>query len=657
MLIELHMACYAMRDRFQAEWMTNHLSKPYNKDFGASERLPAWRRSDFLIVAIAILLCFIVFANTIAGDFVYDDRSQIVDNRFIQQDVHIVRALSSPVWAFANQDIKGNYWRPTFTAWLILNFRLFGFHPAGWHLTNILLHALTAFLLYGLLRRLQLERALAAAVTFIFAVHPVQVESVAWISGSPNMLFAAPLLGSLWLVIDAVERSSMARWAISLGLYVIALLAKEPAVIFPVLVYGAVLWFCGGSLLQKVKHGKAVLAALPFALLAGVFLIVRMQLLGHFQLNWNIGPLVLLATLPSLLFFYLRQVFLPFWFIPVYSVRPVELINLEDFAIPLAVLIVAGILLFYLAIKSPQGKLGGLFFAAFLIPALNISGFHEEHLVHDRYLYLPLTGLLLVVIPGLSAILRNRLPVNASYNRRIFLPLAMLICAGLSAETIRYNRAWLSELALWDWEVQSNPTSAFSLMRHALALQEAGRKVEAQEALNKALVIRPTVEGYYLRAVFARQDGRFADTEKVLLSAAAEWGDSPLTYTLLADLYYEQKRIDDGIAILKQGREKVPKRYCDFTGKMATLMVMADRRDEARKELETVRDLVPEEINDQSRMVLYILGNLYRDSGEIGPALAAYQDFVDLCADCTDEDVVAQRRQALKILNSGMPLR
>ena len=198
----------------------------------------SWR-SDVIILLVAVMLVAAVFANSVSGEFVYDDTKQIVANPLIRESGSFWKALTSDVWAFKGERAAAwsNYWRPTFMLWLMGNYRLFGLEdPRGWHLANIALHALVTLLGYGLLRALHASRLLAAPIVWLFAVHPVHVESVSWISGSPDLLLAAPLLGALWCVILNLRRPRPWRWALALALYTIALGAKEVSILYPGLV-------------------------------------------------------------------------------------------------------------------------------------------------------------------------------------------------------------------------------------------------------------------------------------------------------------------------------------------------------------------------------------------------------------------------------------
>src|SRR5262245_37593278 len=102
------------------------------------------RRADLIAVLVLAAAAFLVFANSLHGDFIYDDTKQITGNDLIQDNRHFVRALTSDVWAFKGQRAEAwsSYWRPAFILWLIVNHRMFGLESTvGWHAMSLLLHA------------------------------------------------------------------------------------------------------------------------------------------------------------------------------------------------------------------------------------------------------------------------------------------------------------------------------------------------------------------------------------------------------------------------------------------------------------------------------------------------------------------------------------
>ena len=134
-------------------------------------------RAEWRWTVPLLLACALVFANSLGGEFVYDDTRQVVQNTLIQDNGLIWKALTSDVWAFKGDGsvVTSNYWRPTFTAWQIINFRLFGLNPLGWHVLNLILHCGVCLLAFASLRRWEYSAPIAFVIALILAVHPVQV--------------------------------------------------------------------------------------------------------------------------------------------------------------------------------------------------------------------------------------------------------------------------------------------------------------------------------------------------------------------------------------------------------------------------------------------------------------------------------------------------
>ena len=172
-----------------------------DKNISAMNDLLSDSRALFLIIASTVL----VYANSLSGAFVFDDTKQIAGNPALRSWSNIARAFTSDVWAFQRgtltKDIPPPYYRPLFTAYLTINYHLFGLWEPGWHLMNLLVHTGATVAIYFLLKRLSGDRVIAPIAALIFGLHPAHVESVSWISGIPDplaALFYAPSL--IWYV-------------------------------------------------------------------------------------------------------------------------------------------------------------------------------------------------------------------------------------------------------------------------------------------------------------------------------------------------------------------------------------------------------------------------------------------------------------------------
>ena len=368
--------------------------------------------SDLKWAFLIVVVCVLVFANSLGGEFVYDDTRQVVQNTLIQDNGLIWKALTSDVWAFKGDGtvVTSNYWRPTFTAWQIVNFRLFGLNPFGWHVMNLILHCGVCVLVFASLRRWGHSALIAGAITLLFAVHPVHVETVAWISGAPNLLFALAFLGSLWFARSFAETKKSRYLVFCVLLYAMALGAKEIGIVCLPIYY-----FVFASVAKKNKKEKksqpgTQMPLLTLASVAAIYFVLRWVVLAGFSQppEGAVGLREAILSMPSMFAFYLRQALFPLWMACNYPLEPVSQIGIANFVIPLIVSLVALAALSYRVKDNRETRLAAALFLLPLIPAMNAAVFNPEQLVHDRYLHLPLLGILMLIVPLAARFISER---------------------------------------------------------------------------------------------------------------------------------------------------------------------------------------------------------------------------------------------------------
>lgn len=373
---------------------------PKTKNFPAN---PFPRR---LILSIVLLLTFVAFAPTLRYLFVYDDVGQIVQNPAVQSWQHLPQYFTRQVWAGPQPGVSGNYYRPVFLIWLRLNDMVFGLHPWGWHLTTVLMHLLATLLVFFLARRLIHDEFTAAAAAFLFGMHPVHIEAVAWISGVTEPLLAIFFILAFLCYLRAREsKEHPGRWrALALLMFALAILEKETAAVFPLVII-AYNWFYdakdrgtpGGR--QWVRRAvEAAKPALPYFALIVPYLAARIHALNGFSHTVTPLPLsTVLLTLPSLLVFWARHFAWPAGLSTFYDLRLVSHPTMVHFVLPaLAVFLMAG-----LAVAAARGSRQVSFTLAWvvlpLLPLLDIRVFGRYDFAHDRYLYLPSIGLAILL--------------------------------------------------------------------------------------------------------------------------------------------------------------------------------------------------------------------------------------------------------------------
>lgn len=658
-----------------------------------------------------------VFANTLRGEFVYDDKRQIVRNLLIQDLGNFWTALKSDVWAFkaeAGAGAVSNYWRPSFVFWMIANFQLFGLSATGWHIVNVLMHAGVSVLIYFLLRRLDLSALAAGATALLFAVHPAHTESVAWISGAPDLLMALGVLGSLWFVgaiagsrqqaagsrqiagsrqqaagsiasskqqtVVSGQKSvasgqwaansksvlsgrTIRAWAFALLLCALALGAKEAAILYPLVVF-AWLWQPPDTSATETNAANntkskswdwktAARWAAPFAVLSVVYFFIRLAVIGQLTQEQPDAPsfVEMVLSWPQIFCFYLRQSLFPVIIGPAYPLRPVTVgtLGVGNFFAPLLISVVALAGLLWLAKRNALSRLGLAIFLFFLAPAFNIAAFPREQAVHDRYLYLPLLGLLILLVPPAVEWLQSRAQMAAYV-------LLGATCLLLGVQTVRYNRAWLSGTALFERAVQADPTSALNYDSLAAVYTDAKRWDDALNAYNQALALKRLPTSLIGRAQtlteLQRYDEAERDLQEVIQGRAGSVGAYTLyqTYERLAICYERQNKLEAGVKALEEARKRLPPYAAALSEKMAVLLYRAGNKAGALAQLEAARPYARRELLPESRTVFFRLGSLYAEANKPAEARAALQEYLALTNNMTDGVTLQQRQQAAALL-------
>lgn len=590
-------------------------------------------------------VCFVVFANSLFGDFVYDDFRQIVRNPLIQDNSLFWKALTSDVWAFKGDgtQVASNYWRPTFTLWHIINYRLFGLEPFGWHITNVLLHAGVSVLIFGLLRRWAFAATAAFSVALIFAVHPVHVESIAWISGSPDLLFSLAFLGSLWFAGTYSETRSGKHLAISLVLYAIALGAKEIG-IFCLPIYYFVLV---GDQENKPGRKRFQIPLLMFGSVAAAYFLIRFAVLGAVSHPPEdaLGLTEAIFSVPAMFAFYLRQIFFPYWLGANYPLESVSQIGAVNFLVPLAISLAALGAMLYFARIQPRARLAVAIFLLPLLPAMNGTAFIPEQLVHDRYLYLPLLGVLILLVILAEKYLKER---NLLF-------MAAAIGLVLSLQTFLYNRAWKSDFSLWE-HTAAIDESSFTQMQYGNELLQVRRYDEAIRALTASIEKRPTARAYLVRGRAYLLQQRYADAEADLATIMAYPLERIEAYALyqayetLGVTYSEQRKLENAAVMFREARKKLPIYSASLTANLAVVLYQSGRKSEALKELESVRQQARREMLPASKQVFLRLGMLYAEMGRKEEARRDLQEFLQLTSAMAGDPTANDRKQAASLL-------
>ncbi len=430
-------------------------------------------------LCLLTLLVAVVHGPSVRYDFVnWDDPWYVTDNPLIKswslENLH----------GIATQPVARNF-APLTVFTLLVDHTFWGLNPAGYHLTNVLLHGLNTILVWWLVRRLVNDDGIALLTAVLFAVHPVQVESVAWISSRKTLLSTTCMLASglCWLRGDRAVKGEMCGtlWLL------LGLLSKASAVVVPpiVLLYDV--------LIRRQRPADAI----PRQLMPGFLCLVcinmtmgaQVTIVGGIRDHIGLGKLHIIGIDSLLLFRYLRMLFCPSDLAILYDV-PIEGIFWPVLAAAVFWLGVAAVLWRFRE-RCPWFTWLAACWILLLFPMLNF--FPLTTLINDRYLYLPCVPIFVIAACGLKSCVNRCL--RAGVRLRSAKPLAtsvgvLAIVAAIvtsSLASAAQSQIWRKPATLWSNTMQHVPQLAVVRIQWALTLHDAGRASEAQVVLQSAL--------------------------------------------------------------------------------------------------------------------------------------------------------------------------
>jgi len=470
-----------------------------------------------LLVAVVALLAFL---GTAGFAFVYDDRAQVLNNPEITTWHRVFSYFGGDVWSTYDPTHVQNYYRPLFFVWFRINYLLFHLNPMGWHLAAVALHVVVSVLAFRLCLSLTSDRTLALMAALLFAAHPIHIESVAWISGTTDPLMCVFLLGAALCFLRWLRAGGLGSLLATAALFAAALLVKEPAImLLPLLALLAVLYApgadgaanaSGDAATSGLTRTSALLrGVLPLAALAVAYLALRAHLLGSTAHAVNqLTAFQILLTLPGIAFFYMRQALVPVGLSLLYDLPAQSQPTWNGFWMPLLVVAAFGFLLAWWCARPnrlrPALVAASGIWLCWLLPEFNLQWMPIGELAHDRYLYLPVLGLCLLVAiavrqwnDGDASTVRDaaRGAVRDAEPRLALGPQQSItfVCllAFLLAGTVMQESFCASDLLIWSRAARTAPHSAIAFSNLGTVLLERGDSARGLAALGRALELDP----------------------------------------------------------------------------------------------------------------------------------------------------------------------
>ena len=578
---------------------------------------PCNKSAIWMMLAL-VLLVFALFAPAVRYDFIeWDDPEYVYRNPMVMSGL----TVDSITWAFTRPH-EGS-WLPLVWISYMADISLLGPGPAGHHLTNILLHAATVLLLFWVLYRITGARGRSALVAALFAIHPLRVESVAWITERKDVLSGLFwMLGLLAHVRYAEKPSSGRYWQVFLCMF-LGMMSKYGVVTFPLSLLVLDFWPLGrfrapGSW-RRLLAEKLPLFALS-AVISTMILVVHKAARGaYLDITW-LGRLNLI---PRNCVAYLAKLCWPGQLAIIYPES--DLPRWGAFAG--AMLLLAGITWFCIrqARARPFLLAGWLWFLATLFPMLR--GIHLGLVVMaDRYTYIPSIGVFILLIWGgadwMAARPCRRLPAIAG---------ALLLLTAAFATSAWNLRFWRNSETLFTRTLavtQRNYLAAFNLANHYLF---SGQQTQAMAYYEKTIELgRDNPQADHLVAVSLWRLGRL-DEAAALFEQGLRRSDKPgEIHSNLGLIAFQRGRVEESLAHFKEAIRLDP-RLADAYFNLGLALMKLERPAEAVASLLRATDL-----NPRDDAAHFLAAQLLEKQGRGAEALRHYQAALQLQPDRED---------------------
>jgi tetratricopeptide (TPR) repeat protein len=439
----------------------------------------------FAICALLVVTTVVVFAPVAHHDFVnYDDPTYVTSNPHVRSGL----SWENGAWAFTSR--YGNNWHPL--TWLshMLDCELFGLNPGAHHLMNLAIHALNVVLLFLLLHRITFALWPSVFVAALFALHPLHVESVAWIAERKDVLSTLFGLLTMWTYARHVENRSWWQYAIALLLFALGLMSKPMLVTLPCVLLLLDYWPLGRIKLDGVgvlrQFARLGLEKIPFFILSAVSCSVTIwaQNVGGTVISTEGLPVSYRLT--NALVSYARYLSKTFWpkNMAVFYPHPGEW-GVWTISAASGLVVVMSLLALRYARHMPYLIVGWLWFLGTLVPVIGLVQVGGQSLA-DRYTYIPLIGIFLCVAWACRDLIENRPGA-----RKAVIAVGVIVICGCAFLASTQLRHWRNSFTLFEHALRVTRDNHVAHNNLGIALAEKGRVDEAIVHFQEQVRLRP----------------------------------------------------------------------------------------------------------------------------------------------------------------------
>lgn len=589
-------------------------------------------RTNVIWIALGLfLMTAIVYLPSARFDFVdFDDPHYVTGNEFVNTGLrweNVVRAFSGA---------HSSNWHPVTWISHMLDCEWFGLKPGAHHVVNFLLHGGNAAVLFLLLHLMTGAMWRSAFVAALFALHPLHVESVAWISERKDVLSTFFGLISAWFYVRYVVRKAHGAkagipYVLSLLLFALGLMSKPMLVTLPFVFLLLDFWPLGRETRSALKKETAARAGfpilalmiekIPFFILSLISCVITFVAQREEGAVRSLGEYALSFRLTNVVVSYARYLGKTVWPTDLAVFYPMPE-AWSAWQVGGALLVVVGgcIAAVRLAKTRPYLFTGWFWFLGTLVPVIGLVQVSEQSLA-DRYSYIPLIGIFAASTWLVCEVFQKRLRIGLS----VFGCLLIVACALLTSEQLPH---WRNTETLFSHAIAVTDKNYLALNHLSTDLMRQGRMDEARSNLMKAVQIRPQFYQAQLNLghILATQ-GQLTEAETHFREAARLAPDSADARYNLGNVLRAQGKVDEAIIALGAALQLEPHRN-DARSGLALLLAGQGKMEEATRHYEEVARLHPEDPNAQ-----YNLATAHASLGNNDQARQFYEAALQLRPD------------------------
>ncbi len=474
---------------------TSHQSSMKIKQKGIN----SWLDMNIVLPALLIaVLTFIAYLSALGNGFTnWDDQVYVYQNPLLKDlSLQGLKALMA-------MNLGGNH-HPLTMLSLALNYSISGLAPYSYHLFNVILHVVNSLLVFYFIYILTgLKMEVAFVCGLLFGIHPMHVESVAWVSARKDVLYTMFFVGGLITYIFYIKSMKM-KWLLITGLlFILSLLSKPAAIIFPL-----VLLLVDYFLERKIK-ARAILEKIPFLIFSvffGILTLVTQFSVGAISDKpvFTVFQKMLFGSYSTLM--YLIEAVVPYKLSAYHPYPYLNEMPVIFYMAPLIILaIIAMVVIFFR--RNRMIVFGLLFFVVNLLLILQFVSVGNA-IMADRYTYVPYIGLFFILGSGLSYVLRSRRENVKKYGA-IAMTVFLLFSAVFSYATYNRNKVWKGSESLWGDVSEKYPWHTLGWYNRGQYLSSAQQYEKAISDYSNALALKPNYyEALYNRAQAYRLTGK-----------------------------------------------------------------------------------------------------------------------------------------------------